>query len=84
MKNSSGPGPGMGIIFTKIDLVIIPFSLVWFGMMLIVMFGASTLASENARWPVFLFLSLFIWKDVILLSDCFGLTNAAGQIRYTE
>ncbi|HTD41497.1 MAG TPA: PH domain-containing protein [Mucilaginibacter sp.] len=55
--------PGLGIIFRKIDIFIIPFSLVWFGMMLFAIFGASTSASENSNvpWPVFLFFIPFLF-----------------------
>jgi hypothetical protein len=55
--------PGTGIIFRKIDIFLIPFSLLWFGMMLFAMFGASTSASGNSNtpWPVFLFFIPFLF-----------------------
>ena len=55
--------PGTGIIFRKIDIFLIPFSLIWFGMILFVIFGVSTSPSENSNtpWPVFLFLIPFLF-----------------------
>ena len=49
--------PGLGIIFRKIDIFLIPFSVFWFGMMLFIIFGAATSASQNSDvpWPIFLF-----------------------------
>ncbi|MDO3624636.1 PH domain-containing protein [Mucilaginibacter sp. BT774] len=54
--------PGTGIIFRKIDIFLIPFSLIWFGMIIFVIFGVSTSPSENSNtpWPVFLFLIPFL------------------------
>jgi hypothetical protein len=59
--------PGTGIIFRKIDMFLIPFSLVWFGMILFAIVGVSTTTSENsnAPWPIFLFFIPF------LLAGCY-------------
>lgn len=54
--------PGLGIIFRKIDIFLIPFSVFWFGMILFVIFGATASASKSpdVPWPIFLFFIPFL------------------------
>lgn len=59
--------PGTGIIFRKIDIFLIPFSLFWFGALLIGMITIIITTSPNSStpWPIFLFFIPFF------LAGCF-------------
>jgi hypothetical protein len=55
--------PGTGIIFRKIDIFLIPFSIFWFGAILFGMFGVSNSTSQNSNphWQIFLFFIPFLF-----------------------
>ncbi len=44
--------PGLGIIFRKIDIFLIPFSVFWFGMVLFAIFGVSASSPKNSDVPL--------------------------------